>query len=430
MLSWIKRALGGSKATNSGVVFTMAGIPLSQLRNYESYLAAASRKVWACWKALDITAKSVSGTPFAVIREGSTKPVKVPALDQMFRYPNEDQTFREVLYITAMHLKATGTAFWLKWNPTLTGERPLQLFPLNPKRMKIVPDKRTGDIRGYLYHADGIEIPYEAEDIIYFRNPHPDNDYWGLGEIEAGEDLFNQHINHNTWKRKFYKNGAAPSGILILEDVTTDEEAFEKAKAKFQQQYGGVENSGKTAWLTGKWKYEQLGLSAAEMQNIENEQWNVEQIFLQHGVPLSVAGLRDAANYATADIDNQRFKEYTILPLVIMLEDTINTDLVAGWGQNLKLKFNVTGLINAGKVILDWQAAFDRGIISINEFRDKLGLEPDEESGLGDQRYLTAGLVPLELAGVADLQETDRQAQEAVERSVQAVLTTKRNEGA
>lgn len=110
-----------------------------------------------------------------------------------------------------------------------------------------------------------------------------------------------------------------------------------KAKDRWQKEYGGKENAGKVAWLSGDWSYQQLGLTPAEMQDIEKSKWSVEQIFLLHGVPLSVAGIKEAANFATADIDNQRFKEYTVLPDVLTLQDTINTDLVQGFNPDARL---------------------------------------------------------------------------------------------
>lgn len=70
-------------------------------------------------------------------------------------------------------------------------------------------------------------------------------------------------------------------------------------------------NSSKISWLTGKWKIERIGLTAQEMQDLEHKQFSIEQIFQLHSVPLTVAGIREAANYATAEIDDQRFRTYT-----------------------------------------------------------------------------------------------------------------------
>jgi hypothetical protein len=43
--------------------------------------------------------------------------------------------------------------------------------------------------------------------------------------------------------------------------------------------------------------------------------------------------VRDAPNFATADIDNQRFRSYTFLPVEKMFEEARNTDLAPGWAR-------------------------------------------------------------------------------------------------
>ena len=433
MFKNLLRRVTGRKEISAAVIQNLlAGVSLSELIDYESYMRAGCRKVWASWKACDITANSLSNTPFAIVRAGNSKPVTVTGLADLFESPNDTMTIREMVYLAAMHIKMTGNAFWFKAETVLAsgGKRPKQLFPLNPKRVRIMPQPNTGKINGYVYtSAFGQAITLDPEDVIHFKRPHPNNDFWGLGDIEAGEDLFNEHVNRNKWQKQFWKNGASPSTLLINDDdQQPDEEAWKIAKEKFQREYGGGENAGKTAWLSGKWRKEQLGLSLSEMQNIEASKWNVEQIFLQHGVPLSVAGIRDAANFATADIDNQRFKEFTVLPIVLMLQDAITSDLVAGYGPQLKLKFNVSGLINMGKALLDLAPAFDRGVLSINEIRETLHLEPDPSNPLWNQHYITAALVPLELSGVADLQNVDQQAQQTVQRFINTAMATKRND--
>lgn len=421
-MNWIKRLFAGTKrppAGNSlGVVELFSGFPINRFRDHSDYLKAGSRKVWATWRAIDIIANTVKTTPFKVYRAGSTDEMEVDGLTRLLAYPNEHETWRDFLYRTIFHYRLTGMAFWYKSQANLAGDRPLNLFTLNPSRVEIVPDKMSG-LKGYLYSVDGAQIPFDRQEVIMFRRPHPNHDVLGLGDIESAEPLFNEFLNHNAVLDKFYEHGAQPSGILINKTAEFTQAQWEEAKARFQEQYGGKRNAGKTAWLSGDWSYQQLGLSAEAMQEIEKSKWTVEQIFLQHGVPLSVAGIRDAANYATADIDNQRFRQYTVLPDVMMLEETINTDLVQGFNPKAELRFSVSGLVNVGKLMLDYKDLFDRGGMTINELREAVGLQPNEENEMWNQAFISAGMVPLDLAGVsAPGGQTDQQAQEVVQRFI------------
>jgi len=406
------------KAVSLGTLISET--PVAKLGDYQQYLQAGCKKVWASWKACDIIAKAVVDTTHIVRRKGSTDPVVVAPLDALLTAPNQFETLADLLYKSVLHVKLTGNAFWYKAEANLAGDRPLEIFGLNPKRMKVAVGK-DGTPVGWLHKTRGVDVPFSLDEIIHFRQPHPDNDYYGLGEMEAAEPLFKDTLNRSNYGESFWKNGASPSGILILKEKVTDEEAWEKAKKKWQDQYSGAKNAGKTAWLTGEWSYQQLGLSAADMQDIEKSKLNDERIFLLHGVPLSVAGLREAANYATAEIDDQRFRAYTVKPMVKLFEDTMNTDLVAGFGDNLEIHFNVAGLVNLTQVVLNYNALFDRGIISVNEYRERVGLPSDQANPLWDQHFVSAGLVPLELAGIAQADQTQQAAAAIVNRQILAI---------
>lgn len=411
-------AAAGSKAI---AVHRLAyEFPVSNISSYEAYLKVATGKVWASWKACDITAQVAGTVPFKVTKAGGTEGVEVQGLTQLLTYPNETMTFGELVYLTVMHVKATGNAYWLKVQPTLTGDRPLALIPLNPRRVSLIVGRNTGELEGYRVNGIAGQIP--ADEIIHFKRPHPNNDWYGLGDIEAGAPLFDDTINRSNWKEAFWKNGATPSGVLVNDEpVPPDPASWEKMKAEFAAKYQGAKNTGKVAWLSGKWTALKFGMTFAEMADIESRRLNLEEIFNLHGVPLSVAGVRDAANYATAEIDDVRFRRYTVLPMIRLIEDTVNTDLVAGFSPSLRLKFEVTGLINVGAAVASLTPAFDRGVISVNEFRVALGLDPDPENPLWDQHFISAGLMPLELAGIADQQATQDAAKGIVARFIAGV---------
>lgn len=422
----------GFKVTSIADIFggILNGIDLSQFKDYESYLKAGSKKVWALYKGCDCVAKIVMDTPWIITRQGGDgTEIKAPEIVNLLQRPNDFESWGEMIFKWCFHMKMTGNAFWVKDQPNFNGDRPKRLFQLNPKRVRLVVSK-AGAVTGYLYHAaDGEVIPFDAAEIIHFRLPHPDNDFWGLGEVEAAEPLFNDFINRNTWTEKFWKNGASPSGVLICEDQIADETKWNEAKKKWQAQYGGSENAGKTAWLTGKWKYEQLGLTAQEMQNIEMAKWNVEQIFMQLGVPLSVAGVQGAANYATASVDDIRFRRYTIKPLIAFLESKLNDKLIMGFNAAYRIDFQLSGLIDMETLGTAIGPLFDRGVLSINEIREMAGLPKKKDNPIFDQHFVTSTYVPLELAGIVDQGQGQAQADQIVKRALADLIKQSERRG-
>lgn len=437
MFAWLKSLLPGPRSgvTGTKVVrledlfggsFTEAN--LADLRNYESYLKAGSRRIWATWKACHVCANSVAEVQTKLVRsrpDGNKVPASVPELDRLLRMPNPTWSWWEMVYLWVFHMKLTGNAYWFKNEQSVVGGRPGSLYPMNPRKVKISIDPHRG-VMGYLYHVNGLVIPMDVEEVIHWKNPHPDDDYHGLGDVEAGEDLFQEFLNRNNYSRKFWKNGAAPSGVLICEERIADAQEFEKAKAKWQAQYGGTENAGKTAWLTGKWTYQKLGLTAVEMQSIEDRRLSVENIMAMHGVPLSTAGVKDAANYATARVDDLIFRRNTVKPLVGNFYGTLNTDLVADWGADLELVPEISGLVDLDAVVTHYVPLFDRGALSLNELREKAGLPRVEDDPAFDEHYINAGLVPLHLSDVPPVDgSTDRSARAVVDRFVANTLASR-----
>lgn len=396
-------------------------LPISKLRDYQSYLWAGSKKVWAVWKACDLVSKIIQETPRKIVRVSGNKETEVTDnedLNNLISKPNERETFNELLARISFHLKMTGNAFVAKDRPNVLGGMPEKLYVLNPRRIQLALGK-SGEVIGYLYIVgNGQTIPFDVEEVIHIKLPHPDQDYWGLGEMEAGEAILQDYINRQTWLEKFWENGASPSGILFEKSSQiTDKDEWEKAKKKWQQEYGGAANSGKTAWLTGDWDYLQMGLTAQEMQSIESSTWSVEQVFHLCGIPLSVAGIKEAANYATAQVDDVRLRRYTVKPLLKIIEDKLNGDLIQSFDENLRLRFDIQGLIDIELSSRAIPLLVGAGVMSPNDARELMGMER-VANPLMEEYYLLNTFVPIELAGMTN-DATDAQSQDAVQKFLQ-----------
>lgn len=401
-------ALLGRKNLNFGAV--LDGLPISRMNDFRSYLKAGTGKVWASWHACDLVAQQVMETPFKVAVKGdSEKEIKVPSdLQHILSSPNGFETWGEFVYKVVMLFKQTGNVFIFKSEQMADMTRPRELFILPTAQVKIIPS-RADKVKGYIFTVNGEDMPLEIDEVIHIKRPHPNNEYWGLGDIEAGAHLFDEHINRGAFEDHFWKNGARPTTLLTTADEPESEDKWEKLKAKWNRDYGGTKNAGKTAFLTGNWEKIEMGVSPAEMQSLESGKLNVEQIYTIHGVPLSVAGIRDAANFATARIDDIRFRRYTIRPICRFVGETLSTDLIQDWNPQWEFLFNLSGLSNVTEAIADATPAFDRGWISINEARQMMELDTIDEP-LFDQHFINAAMVPLDLSGIPDFGRTEGQA--------------------
>ncbi len=375
-----------------------AGVPISKFTDYGSYLKECTRKVWAQWLASHLCGDAVASTNVAIVRGREKRKATNAPLEALLESPNPEQTLYELLYLCVMHIKFTGQAFLYKFPET---GRPQQLWTLNPKRVEIVANSDGTVNRYQLSLGQGMKKSLPFESVIHIRRPHPNNDFFGLGEVEAGEALLQGQVNAADWSSNFWRNGAAPSGVMVESgDNPPRPEDWEKLKRKFKEDYAGRENSGKIAWLYGKWEYVKLGLTMEEMQNIESQKWSVEQIFALNQVPLSVAGIKDAANYATAQLDEQRFRRYAIRPLCRMIADTLSSDLAELFGAGLRLEFELAELAVLEALMAGVGPMFDRGMLTVNEARKLAGLAEDPTRPEWNEPYMRSEYVPMVEAGV------------------------------
>jgi HK97 family phage portal protein len=381
-------------------------VPIYKFTDYSSYLLAGSKKVWATFRACHVTASTVLGTDFMIKDkdENAIQPKTLrsmaPDLFRFMRQPNPYDTWQELMYQWTFHMKLTGNPFWLKDEIDLKG-RPKNVFSLLPQNVKVIPDPKLR-VKGYIYFVNGRQIDITPEEMIHFRRMHPMDNIMGMGDCEPGQDLLSDFINRNTYNERFYENGAMPSGVLTKEDKVENEDVWKKLTDAFRTKYQGKKNAGKVMMLSGKWTYQQLGLNAQQMQNIEKDKQSVEQIFMLHGVPLSVAGL-GSANYATAQREEMNFRRYEVKPLIESFTGKMNVDegIVKANNPDWMMDFALDGLIDIEQVMQEYVPMVEQGAMTPNELRVKAGL-PRVDNPQLDQYFVSRNVVPIDMAGMAD----------------------------
>ena len=375
-------------------------IPLNKFGDYSSYLETGHKKVWVTYRACRILSSYLVSAGFKIMREQGPTQEDIDvtkAVGGFLSKPNEYDSWEDMIEMWTFHMELTGNAYWLKDQPDLFG-RPAAIYPLLPQHMRVVTGT-TNKYEKYVYRVQGKEIEFDPKDIIHFRRAHPNSLFFGMGSIEPSEELYNKFIDSDTLESKFNENGAQVSGILVKEDATESQTEWEAFKDRFNLEYSGRNKAGKTAFMNGKWSYHKLGMTKSEMQTLESSKWTVEQICMNHGVPLSIFGFQKAANRATARQDDLNLRKLTVVPLLDILVATINGDgFFRGQDENLKLMYALEGLVDIEQIQKDWLPVLAQGAITRNELREKLNMSK-VPNPLMDQFLIPAGLIPIELAG-------------------------------
>ncbi len=384
------------------------GVKIEKFSDYNSFLSAGNEKVWATYRSMHIISNVVTCTDIYLEDEEGQMVEEDNDILNLLRNPNPYDTQSDLLTYFVYHTKLTGNAYWLKDEIDGSG-KPQYLYPLLPQNMKPVAHS-TDKFSSYEYQVNGETLEFKPEEIIHFKNIHPTDLHMGMGDIEPSQSIYEDYISRNNLNEAFLKNGASPSGILTSPENDFIDDDWEMLKTRWRSEYEGTNNTGKTAIMNGKWEYHKLGLTMQEMEAIEKEKWNIHQIFHNHGVPLSIAGIENAANYATARQDDINFRSMTCQPILRSLVNKLNCEMgLVPYDSGVRFSYKLTGLLNVEQVVKDFLPLVKVGAMTPNELRKQAGLPKVEDPYL-DQFFIERNLMPIEMAGITAPSNADLQA--------------------
>mgnify|MGYP002078497776 CR=1 FL=1 len=309
--------------------------------------------------------------PFHVARraaDGAVEQADHP-FERLLQKPNPLLSRFELIEHTVGHLEIHGNAYWfLAGEP---GGLPLELWPLRPDRVSIVPDARRG-VRGYIYEVDGRQVPLDAAEVVHFRRWHPSNDYYGLSALEAARLAVEADRAMADWNRRYFGEGmAVPAGIVAIRERVSDSD-YERLQREWRSAYGGRER--RTAFLRGaSVEWHNVGLSQQEMDFLDARRFNREEIFQIFGIPVGL--FSENATEANALVGERVFVERTLWPKLVRIAEKITTDLLPFYGRGLVGRFEDIRPQDRRAQLEEIRVA--RGVLTTDEIRARyFGLGP------------------------------------------------------
>lgn len=344
------------------------------------YAAVYQGSPWV-YVAVNRIAEAAALVPFHVARrsaEGAVEVVDHP-FERLLQKPNPLLSRFELIEHTVGHLEIHGNAYWfLAGEP---GGHPLELWPLRPDRVSVVPDARRG-VRGYVYEVDGRQVPLDAAEVVHFRRWHPSNDYYGLSALEAARLAVEADRAMADWNRRYFGEGmAVPAGIVAIRERVSDSD-YERLQREWRLAYGGRER--RTAFLRGaSVEWHNVGLSQQDMDFLNARRFNREEIFQIFGIPVGM--FSENATEANALVGERVFVERTLWPKLVRIAEKITTDLLPFYGRGLVGRFEDIRPQDRRAQLEEIRVA--RGVLTVDEIRARyfgLGPLPDGASPPGD----------------------------------------------
>lgn len=353
-------------------------------KSMKKFIESYGNFVWV-YSAVYAIANAAAGVDLALFledKEGNLEQILDHPLLTLIKNPNFKCTQHDLIELTYTQLESTGNAFW-----ELVRDEfgvPVEIYPLRPTRISIVPDPKNY-IRNYTFEVNGKKIPLSVDDVMHFRYPDPNNDYWGISPLSAASNSLKQEENAIEYNKRFFSNSARPDVVFHVEGGM-NKKNFLRMKAMIKKMFGGVHKAHSAAIIEGGTKVEKLGFAPKDLEFLNLRKFDRDEILSVFGVPPAMVGVFEQAIRANARVQIQTFWETTMIHKLLKTENALNHQLVP---EFQKLEVN-----QEKKLVLKWVLAdvsalsgvtkekcdivlgkVKNGVITRNEARLELGYE-------------------------------------------------------
>jgi HK97 family phage portal protein len=286
--------------------------------------------------------------------------------------PNSYTNGYEATMLRVLFQELTGNAYLHPVIDAQTGV-PVELWSMPSQYVEIVPGK-TQFIDAYLYGAsrDQRRI-FAADEVIHFKRPNPGDLYYGLGKLEAAWGAATMNAAVKDMDLSFFQNKARPDYLLTIKSNASQEE-IERLEVQIDEKLRGKERTGRFLTATADIDLKPMNFPPKDLGGREDI---VEEIAAVFGVPVSMLKANDP-NLASATVGFQSWKAISVLPLLRLDEQTLNSQLLPLFGIE-----DDAFLAYDSPVVEDEKFEFEKrrssvaaGIITANEARKLEGLEP------------------------------------------------------
>lgn len=212
----------------------------------------------------------------------------------------------------------------------------------------------------------------------------------------------------------FFANNARPSGILIAPAGISDEDAM-SVLTIWNSTYGPGGN-GKTGLLAADMKYQELSMSSADSQLVEQMRYSDEQICQPFGIPPFKIGIGSIPAGMKVDDINQLYYSDALQTHIEAMENLLDEGMRVEFPMGIELDIEPLIRMDEQKRAAVWSSL--KGIATPNEARFQFSLAPLEG---GDTVYMQQQDIPLEEArkNVVEAPEPEPAPAQAVDNSAQ-----------
>lgn len=321
-------------------------------------------------------------------------PVEIDEAEEFFKSKAWSNSLRQVFRTMLPDLLHYDAGVMLKAFPTKAYDsnwvlkennsyKPVELYARDGRSFMIDTDL-TGTLKGYWqyswFNPQGQPTFFRPEELLYIQlNPRSRSPY-GISNLEIIEQEVNYLQDSTQAQTRYWRNGLFMGGVIKMPEVKNLDE-LKRYQKYFDSKLKGAENYNKWLVLNGDTDIQTTPFTPQQMQWLDSQKWFAKLVFSVFRVTPSELGFTEDLNRATGVQQMQIYKSEAILPILELLEEIINREIVwKHFSENIRFNFVKEQDLDDKKKQADIDnIMLNNGVVSINEIRDRLGFEKWEE---------------------------------------------------
>ena len=370
-------------------------ITVSEYKTKQAQLMANVGWVYAANQVIADDCASVRLKLMHVMNDGDEEEVFSHEILDLLDDPNNVITAKQLWNLYYSYLNLPGEAYILKLDRNGNAledksKLPSALFPLPSHLCDFHVGEKSWDESYVLYNGDRYPINAVLRDI----NPDPENIYNGMSIVRKASLTVDTDIQMKRWNNKLFKNGARPGVVVEVPDQLKDD-AYNRLKQQFDEQYRGVGNAFNRVILEGGAKMSPFMMTTQDLDFLESKRFTRDEILAMFKVSGSNLGITEDVNRANAEAQEYSYAKRCIKPRLEQFVDFMNKRLLRPiYGGEYKLDFEDPIPENTEMRLREAEAGVNKWL-TINEVREMYGREA-LQNGNGDQLYVPISNVPIE----------------------------------
>jgi len=311
----------------------------------------------------------------------------------LLKQPNPEHSWSDVIdFISKCYLNDGNGILTIEPNTGPNGR--VEIWPRDPRNVDINVNSRAYRFGAYTAN----QITYPRERVIHIRDMNIKDPLWGVGRVSTVREEILMDWYVKTFNSKFFKHGASLNLMFTPDHNLTDDQHQELIDA-LSADLGGVQRAF-TLFVNkygGKLEFpDQKHKDIAFLSLLKN---NREVIFGVFGLPPFRGGVMEYANYANALQQDVDFWLNTIRPILKVIEDAFNKQLLwPRYGENVRLRFSLTqipALRGSESEQIDRLIKLkNAGIVSDEYVRKQLSIDESDAPAQEEERPVEEDDVP------------------------------------